>query len=511
LDRSEVVRLLKPYGLKDWEKADANLQRMAGDPRSRQLLASILQDLLASVAETADPDQALIEWDRYLEVGGNRAQLFSYFAQAPHILHLVCVLFGNSPAMAQYFIRDPLLVYWVHNEQVLNSRPTGNWLKAELKRAIEILTTRDRKLDAVRRFFRREMLRIGARDQIRVATVTESYEALSNLADVVIQGVYEIIFQYLQERHGVPMEPCSRRKAREAHFIVVAMGKLGGCELNYSSDVDLIYFCSSTDGYTAAGDRQTILSNDVFFHRLAQELTMALTTATTESFLYRVDLRLRPEGAAGPIVLSLPDALRYYKNRGRDWERLAFLKARPIAGDLELGKRFLRKLRPFIMGDCQHNSQVIVQTVRSLREQIQTKVARRGEGPRNVKLSPGGIRDIEWITQGLQLLHCHDYPRILGRNTMKALQRLEALHLLSAAQGQQLRQAYVFLRDVEHKLQMVHELQTHLLPSATQDVYHCAVRMGYPRESLQSTVDRFLTDYRRHTGFVQQLMRTLFP
>ncbi|MEC4673640.1 MAG: hypothetical protein VST68_05585 [Nitrospirota bacterium] len=511
LDRSEVVRLLKPFGFRDWEKADANLQHMAGDPRSRELLAPLLPDLLDSVAETADPDQALNEWDRYLEVGGNRAQLFSYFAQVPHILHLVCVLFGNSPAMAQAFIRDPLLVYWVHNEQVLKSRPTRVWLKAELERAIEVLTTRDRRLDAIRRFFRREMLRVGARDQVRVATVTESYDALSNLADVVIQGVFEIILEDLQERHGVPREPYSRGKAHDAKFFIVAMGKLGGRELNYSSDVDLVYLCSSTDGHTDAEDGQTKLSNVVFFHQLAQELTMALTTATAEGFLYRVDLRLRPEGDVGPMVFSFPDALRYYQSRGRDWERLAFLKARPIAGDLELGKKFMRKLRPFIMGDFQQHPGVIVQTVCSLREQIQAKVVRRGEGPRNVKLSPGGIRDIEWISQSLQLLHCREYPRMLGKNTMKALQRLEAVHLLSAAQGQQLRQAYVFLRDVEHKLQMVHELQTHLLPSSIQDVYQCAIRMGYRRDSPQLTADHFLTDYRRHTGHVQHLVNTLFP
>lgn len=512
LDRSEVIRLLKPYGFRDCEKADANLQQMAGDPRSRQLLALILRDLLDAVAETADPDQALNEWERYLEVGGNRAQLFSYLAKAPHILHLVCVLFGNSPAMAQAFIRDPLLVYWVNNEQVLKSRPSRIWLKGELERTIEVLTTRDRKLDAIRRFFRREMLRIGARDQVHVATVMDSYDALSNLAEVVIQGTYEVILQDLRERHGIPNEPNPEGKGRAPRFAILAMGKLGGRELNYSSDVDLIYLCSATGGDTVPRDGPSAMSTHAEnFHLLAQELTLALTTATAEGFLYRVDLRLRPEGTVGPMVASLPDALQYYQSRGRAWERLAFLKARPIAGDLNLGKSFLRKLRPFIMGDPQADPRAIAHTVRSLRKQIQTNVTRRGEGHRNVKLSPGGIRDIEWITQSLQLIHCHDFPRMLEKNTLRALRRLEAVTVLSSAQRTLLHHAYVFLRDVEHKLQMVHELQTHLLPSEIQDVYQCAIRMGYRQDSLQSTTDHFLRDYRTHTHDVQELLDRLVP
>ena len=511
LDTSTVIRILKPYGFMDCEKADANLQQMAGDPRSRQLLASILRDLLEAVAETADPDQALNEWDRYLEVGGNRAQLFSYFAQVPHILNLLCVIFGSSPALAQVFIRDPLLVYWVNNEQVLKSRPTRAWLQSQLAQSIEVLHSRDRKLDAIRRFFRREMLRIGARDLLRVATLWESCDSLSKLAEIVIQGVYEIILEDLRQRHGLPMEWSVGGKPRDAKFAILAMGKLGGGELNFSSDVDLVYICSSTDGHTHAGEEQTSMSNDEYFHQLAQQVTAALTTATTEGFLYRVDLRLRPEGAVGPMVASLPDALRYYQRRGREWERLAFLKARPIAGDMTLGRKFLRKLRPFIMGDPQQDPQRIVHAVRSLREQIQAKVIRRKEGPRNVKLSPGGIRDIEWITQSLQLRHCYDFPRMLEKNTLKALRRLETVGLLSSVQEKHLRQAYVFLRDVEHKLQMEHELQTHLLPSADRDIYRCAIRMGYPHGPLESTVEYFLSDYRRYTDQVRQLLHTLIP
>jgi len=511
LDRAKVVHILEPFGFRDCEKADANLQQMAGDPRSRQLLAVILKDLLDAVRDTGDPDQALNEWERYLEVGGNRSQLFSYFAQAPHILHLISTVFGNSPAMAQVFIRDPLLVYWVNNQQVLRSHPTCRQLHQSLKQAINVLQAHDRKLDAIRRFFRREMLRIGVRDLLHVASVQETVNSLSNLAEVVIQGVYEVIVQSMYERFGVPKELRRNALHRDARFVVLAMGKLGGRELNYSSDVDLVYLCSCTEGRTEDTPQGTSHSNAAFFHQFAQELTSALTSATAEGFLFRVDLRLRPEGAVGPMVASLPDALRYYESRGRDWERLAFLKARPIAGDLGLGTGFLRKLRPFIMGDREQVSQLVVQTIHSLRAQIQTKSMRRGEGSRNVKLSPGGIRDIEWITQGLQLLYCHRYPKMLEKNTLRALRRLKAVGVLSSMQEQQLRRAYLFLRDVEHKLQMEHDLQTHLLPLSVDDLSRCVIRMGYQLGSSQSHVDRFLSECRGHMQQVQRVFSEVFP
>ena len=511
LDPSQVVRILEPYGFKDCHKADANLQGMAGDPGSRQQLAVILQDLLAAVADTADPDQALNEWDRFLDVCGNRLQLFKYFAQVPHILHVVSTVFGNSPALSQVFIRDPLLVYWVNNEQVLRSRPTRLHLQTDLERTLDNLQARERKLDAIRRFFRREMLRIGVRDLVRVADVTESVDALSNLAEVVIQSVYTVILHDFHLRYGFPHTGFDRSYSAHGDFVVLAMGKLGGKELNYSSDVDLVYLCQSMDGQTKCPSGGESIANGMFFHLLAQEFTNALSVATTEGFLFRVDLRLRPEGAVGPMVTSVADAVRYYETRGREWERLAFLKARPIVGNLDLGRRFLRKLRPFIMGNSQQVPQVIVGTIHSLRAQIHTKIYRRGEEHRNVKLSPGGIRDIEWITQGLQLIHCQQYPRMLEKNTLKALRRLTSENILNSDQECRLRHAYVFFRDVEHKLQMEHDLQTHLLPSDPDDLRRCAIRMGYSRDPLGVYVDRFLSDYLEHLAQVQLLLQRIFP
>ena len=474
---SKVSRLLAPYGFRDWKQADANLQLMAGDPQSRTQLAGILPDLLHAVSGTADPDQALREWERYLAAGDARTHVFGFLAQAPHLLQLLCVLFGNSPAMAETLIRDPMLIYWIEDEQILKTRPPSRRLRAMLNYALGLVSTYEQKLDALRRFHRREMLRIGARDLLHVASVGETVRALSQLAEIVIHTAYQLVNEELRKTYGRPVG--------ETGFVVLGMGKLGGRELNYSSDVDLIYLYASSKGRTTL---EGGLSRDAFFQLMARELTRVLVAATSEGCLFRVDLRLRPEGAVGPLAWSSHDALQYYQTRGRPWERLALLKARAIAGQRSLGQAFLRKVRPFIVGAKKRGARNLRETVVDLRVRIHQKIQRKGEHERNVKLSPGGIRDIEFTVQLLQLLHVTAHPQLLESNTILGLQRLSALELLSSDDARFLEESYVFLRDIEHKLQMVHELQTHTLPAQPSELIKCAIRLGYPPSSATTTL-----------------------
>lgn len=508
LSSDEVVRLLAPYGFRNLEKADANLQLMAGDPRSRKLLAGILQSVLIAVSQTADPDHALNEWERFLEAGHARAQVFSFLSQTPHILQLLCVLFGNSPAMAETLIRDPLLLYWLEDERILKSRPTKKRLHVLLDETLTVSKSYDRKLEALRRFHRREMLRIGARDLFRVATVQETYQSLSQLAEVVIHAALQIVNDHLKIQHGIPHHKNSQGRFQQTGFVILGMGKLGGKELNYSSDVDLVYIYESSYGQTKATKGQNSLSNEAFFQTVSRGLTQALSISTSEGALFRVDLRLRPEGAVGPLAWSIDEAVQYYQTRGRAWERLAFLKARPIAGDLKIGKAFLKKIRPFVVGQEEQSAQKIVETVRSLRTQIHQKVTRKGEHDRNVKLSPGGIRDIEFIVQTLQLIHVGLEPQLFEPNTLKSLHLLvDQQHILSE-QGEQLKTYYLYLRDVEHKLQMVHELQTHTIPVHEEEVLKCAIRMGYAPETLKGDPTSFLAEYGSVRRNVQELLNT---
>ncbi len=513
LDSDEVAAILKPYGLTEVAQADANIQAMAGEPHTRHLLAKMLGDLLESIARTADPDQALNHWERFLQSGINRAALFEYLHGSPRMLHLLCAIFGNSDSLAQTLIRDPLLVYWLIEEQVLTRRPTRASLDRALRRTLANLTTVELKLEALRRFRRREMLRIGVRDLLGLDDVPDTTTALSDLAAVLIQVAYEIVEADLRRRYGVPMHRDAKGRMVETGFAVIGMGKLGGGELNYSSDVDLIYVYASDAGSTQ-GVRQE-LSNEEYFEQLARQLTQALAAPTREGYVFRVDLRLRAEGSVGRLARSLEDYARYYRMRGEVWERLALLKAWPVAGSREVGRAFLRLTRPFVLGGPGPSRrgadvQAVLKEVRAVKDLIDGKMADRGHERRNVKLGIGGIREIEFLVQTVQVICGKVLPRILDRSTLGALSRFRQLGLLSATEQSVLAAAYVFLRDVEHKLQMVHDLQTHALPATEEELQRCAIRLGYAGRDRKTAVDRFTVDYRRHTERVNAMFRRLF-
>lgn len=504
LSSQDVAQILQVYGLQDWKRADHNLQAMAGEPVTRKALATILPGVLAGVARTADPDQAINEWERYVDSGIQRLPLFQYLAMVPHVVEVLGTAFGNSPAMAQTFIRDPLLVYWIEDDGVLRRRMTRSALEDNVQAALSTVTSFDARCEALRRMKRREMLRIGIRDILGIATPVETYTVLSDLASAVIQAAYELVDQELRQRFGDFGRGSSTGKKADG-FSVLAMGKLGGWELNYSSDVDLIYVYHAPEGKTKAGRGQTSITRVLYCETLARELTAVLSAPTAEGALFRVDLRLRPEGTVGPLASSLEDALHYYAGRGRTWERLAFLKAKPIAGNLRVGQSLIKGLTDFVYGNEKDEDQVFV-AIHSLRAQILAKISRRGEVDRHVKLGIGGIREIEFIVQALQLRWGHEYPKIRDRQTLKALVKLTQIEKLTAQEARLLKESYVFLRNLEHKLQMVHEFQTHLLPSKTEEIAKCAVRMGYLKQStLAQATESFLNDFRRHTTTVHQV------
>ncbi|HNP27986.1 MAG TPA: hypothetical protein PKK23_03005 [Nitrospirales bacterium] len=504
LSPQDVAQILQPYGLKDWKRADQNLQTMAGEPVARKALATILPGVLDSVARTADPDQAINEWERYVDSGIQRLQLFQYLAMVPHVVEVLGAAFGNSPAMAQTFIRDPLLVYWIEDDGVLRRRMTRKVLEANVQASLSTVTSFEAKCEALRRMKRREMLRIGIRDLLGLATPVETYTVLSDLASAVIHAAYELVDRELRQQFGDFHEGASSKQKADG-FSVLAMGKLGGWELNYSSDVDLIYVYHAPEGHTKAGRGQTSITRAQYCENLARELTSVLTAPTAEGALFRVDLRLRPEGMVGPLASSLEDALHYYAGRGRTWERLAFLKARPIAGNIRVGQALIKGLTNFVYGN-EHNGDQVFPAIQSLRSQILAKMIRRGEVDRHVKLGIGGIREIEFIVQALQLRWGHAYPKIRDRQTLKGLVKLTHIDKLTAQEARLLKESYVFLRNLEHKLQMVHEFQTHLLPSKTEEIGKCAVRMGYLKQlTVAQATEKFLYDYRRHTTTVHQL------
>jgi glutamate-ammonia-ligase adenylyltransferase len=516
----EIRAILSAYNLRDIDQADRNLQSMAGEPHHRRQLAEILPILLESIARTADPDQALNHWERLLE-NVTRSSFLDYLRSSPKMLDLLCTIFGNSDALAFTVIRDPTLVYWLAEEGVLTKPPTRKAIAAALAGNLAQLTVKELKLDVLRRVRRREMLRIGVRDLLRVAPVPETTAALSDLASLLIQAAYEIVDADLRQQYGVPMHKNRRGRWVETGFAVMGMGKLGGHELNYSSDVDLIYVYESHAGETrpprkAVGGRSAAvgISNEEYFELLSRELTKALTESSKEGAVFRVDLRLRAEGSVGQLARSLDEYRKYYATRGQVWERLALLKAWPVAGSMEVGRAFLQAVKPFIFGTAPRTDPAgalaIVQEVRTVKELIDAKMADRGHERRNVKLGTGGIREIEFFIQTVQVLVGKRAPALLDRGTLGALDRFVRCRLLSGQERDALKAAYLFLRDVEHKLQMVHELQTHALPESGEELERCAVRVGYDAENRREGAAGFRRDHERHTGVVNRLFRSFF-
>jgi glutamate-ammonia-ligase adenylyltransferase len=524
LDPARLETILQSYGLHRIQDADANLQSMAGDPHQRRQLADILPALLEAIERTADPDQALNHWERWLASGVSRSAVLEYLRSAPRMLDLVCTIFGNSDSLAFTLVRDPLLLYWLAQQNVLSTAPTRAGMERTIRHSLESVTATELKLDALRRFRRREMLRIGVRDLLRLADVVETTSSLSDLASVVIDAAYRIADTDLRGRHGIPMHQNHQGRWVETGFTVIAMGKLGGHELNYSSDVDVLYVCESHEGETrpafsrrskAKSPAQRGLSNEEYFEILARELTKALTAQTHEGYVYRVDLRLRAEGSVGQLTRSLDDYAKYYRTRGQVWERLALLKAWPIAGSQEVGRSFLKLVQPFVLATSSKDPDVkegldVVAEIRSVKEKIDAKMAERGHEQRNVKLGVGGIREIEFLVQTIQVLSGRRLSGILGRGTLDSLVRLQKAGILSKKQQTDLTHAYKFLRDVEHKLQMVHDLQTHALPDQQKELEHCAIRMGYDRADRPIAVKQFQADLAAHTTLVHDIFREVF-
>ncbi|HEY6903562.1 MAG TPA: hypothetical protein VI216_04595, partial [Candidatus Acidoferrales bacterium] len=477
----QVGTILSAYGLTDIEQADRNLQAMAGDPPERRVLADLLPILLDSIARTADPDQALNHWERMLS-NVTRSSFLDYLRSSPRMLELLCTIFGNSDSLAFTIIRDPMLISWLAEQDVLSKPPTFAGIEQSLHKQLSRLTVKELKLEVLRRFRRREMLRIGVRDLLRLADVPETTASLSDLATILIHAAYEIVDADLRRQYGVPMHRNRQGRWVETGFAVMGMGKLGGHELNYSSDVDLIYVYASHEGETKAPRRKSNgkpaavgISNEEYFEILSRELTKALVEPTKEGYVFRVDLRLRAEGTVGQLARSLEDYRNYYVTRGQVWERLALLKAWPVAGSKDVGQSFLKMVKPFMLGSGPKKKDLagalaIVQDVRAVKEMIDAKMADRGHEFRNVKLGIGGIREIEFLVQTIQVLGGKTLPVLLDRSTLGSLKRFAARKLLSMNERDALTAAYLFLRDVEHKLQMVHDLQTHALPQEAEEL-----------------------------------------
>jgi glutamate-ammonia-ligase adenylyltransferase len=345
--------------------------------------------------------------------------------------------------------------------------------------------------ERLRDFRNREMLRIAWRDLAGWASLEEVLVDLTDLADACIGGALKPLGRWAAAVHG------SGKKRPKSSLVVLGMGKLGAHELNFSSDIDLIFAFPDPGHGWPVGD----IGIQEFHLRIGQQLIRALDSVTERGFVYRVDMRLRPYGDSGPLVASFDAMADYYQMQGREWERYAMIKARPVAGPKAASRELMELLRPFVYR--RYLDFGAFESLRNLKEQIVREVERKGMQD-NIKLGPGGIREIEFIAQAFQLVRGGRQPLLQERNVLTVLDALAVLGYLPAHVTLQLTEAYVFLRRVENRLQAVADQQVHELPEDDTGRLRLAYAMGYPDWGA------FIRDLDTHRRVVQEHFEQVF-
>ena len=321
----------------------------------------------------------------------------------------------------------------------------------------------------LRHFRRREMVRIAWRDLAGWADLQETMDCLSFLADSCLNCVETVLYDRLCREYGTPVNA----EGTPQRLVVLAMGKLGAGELNFSSDIDLI-FAYPDSGNTVNGLVE--MSNETFFNHLCRRLIAILSKPTAEGFVFRVDSNLRPFGENGPLVMNFDNMEDYYLRQGREWERYAWIKARAAAGDIEAGARLILSLKPFVFR--RYLDFGVFDALREMKLKISREVSRKSmEG--NIKLGPGGIREIEFFGQIFQLIRGGINPGFQDRSILKVLGLLAGKQIISQEVYDDLLQAYIFLRRTEHRLQEFSDQQTHQIPGDSKGCERLGAAMGF--------------------------------
>ena len=439
----------------DAEKAAGNLERLED-----QLAPTLLPPLASLLSQSPDPDGALNLLERYAQ--GAPPQVLGELARYPAALSYLIAIFGYSGYLAETLLSEPQLVVQFARDRNFTKLKSKEDLMQDFARFST--TNPDPWLAALlARFKRRNYLRIVLKDVLGLSTLGETTLELSTLADVILSDAYLFCDRELEKRYGRPQYRDAQGRIVRAGFSIVSLGKLGGNELNYNSDIDLL-FLYSHDGETAGGsERESIITNKEYFVHLAHAITRTITQATSQGEVFRVDLRLRPEGEQGDLAISLNSAREYYEHRARDWELQMLIKARHSAGDAKLTRDFLRGVEEYVYrspGDF-----VAVESILLSRERISKKLRESRGQAIDVKRHRGGIRDIEFLVQCLQRLHGLQDHWVRSGGTLFALRKLNDKGWLSNRDYAALTSAYEFLRKVEHRVQMEAGQQTHRLPA----------------------------------------------
>jgi glutamate-ammonia-ligase adenylyltransferase len=466
IDHPEAEIWLEKLGFQNPTTALANFKQIIACV-SDQDVELLLRQVIEELPSLSDPDRMINNLERFVS-GGD----FQKTISSEEAFQGILTLFSTSQSVSDQIIQFP--DYFAAAEKAQGKPFTFEELTQKLSARLNPEKSSAEVMAEIRRFKHLETTRIIFNDLALGQRLEPIAQQISLLAAAVIQATYQWSRDHLAKIFGEPLSS----NGTPVPFVVLAFGKLGGLELNYSSDIDLVMVFEE-HGETAGGNEvgASKISNEEFFSRLSRDIVKLIGENTDLGIGYRVDLRLRPNGSSGKICNSVPRVLQYYDLQGRTWERQALVKATPIAGEKELGKRLLESLTPWIYR--RNLSRADISGIKALKRKIERRSSQTGESKTNIKTGHGGIRDIEFVIQFMQLLNGGELPEVRTTNTLDAIRRLSKVQCLSNAESTVLSQNYEWLRKLEHRLQMMFDLQTHTLPADEIKLASIARGLGF--------------------------------
>jgi glutamate-ammonia-ligase adenylyltransferase len=508
-DAETIQTVLGRYPFLDVAGAYHNLTQLAVEAvpflstrRCRHFLASIAPGLLRALAETPDPDMALTNLEKVTATLGAKAVLWELFSFNAPSLKLYVDLCAWSQFLSEILIKNPGMIDELLDSLVLNQPRSASDLQRELTDLCKGAADPEPILHSFRD---KELLRIGVRDILGKDTIQGTTAALSDLAETILVTIVRLQQPALNHRFGVPLLVGGDGPGRPSHFALIGLGKLGGREISYHSDLDLILVYEG-DGRTGppAGssrfDRFQSTDNYHFFTELAQRIIKATGTLGPMGRLYHVDMRLRPTGRSGSLVMPLPEFRRYFEKDSvaQVWERQALTRARVVDGDPQFGREVMEAVRQGAYGLPWTPS--LADEIHDMRERLEAS-----RSDRDLKRGFGGIADVEFLVQLLQLKHGQADPAVQVANTWMAIDALHEAGYLSKEEHEILHGGYSFLRQVESRLRIVHNLSLDELPENPEDLEKLARRMGCEGGVSDGAGTEFLARLELHTGQIREL------
>jgi len=503
---------LTKFGFQAPAKSWKDLISLANCANFEKLYPNFFSNLLDLSARSYNADLALHNLDRFVEKFTDKEYLFIQLSESKNLLELLVFLFSGSQTLTDSLLSEPSYINWLSKpETIAQSKSKDILMRDFYEMAGKGLNNNDMS-NLLRKFKRREYLRIGLRDLLGKAELMETVKDISNLADVCLQIAYETANTDLQKKHGVPSYKDENGNTKVSEFVVLGMGKLGGQELNYSSDIDIIYIYTSSRGETIpeSSNKNKIIkiTNHEYYSRLSRQITKYINEITSQGSVFRVDLELRPDGPSGEIANSLASCETYYQSWGRTWERQAMIKARISAGSDSLGRDFFGMMEPFIFRRSLDFE--AIDEIKSMKSRINVNLKIKNVDKINIKLGFGGIREIEFIIQSYQLLFGGRNKELRIRGSLDALKVLKEKKFINGKDYLSLKEAYIFLRHLENRVQITFGLQTHQVPESTVDKAILARKMRIKGETVDELANNLMSIYESHTSFVGKMFCNQF-